>query len=376
MGDGAAWSAIDRYLSVSSVSTDFEPSFQAVDDAGVHWLRIIALANAHLVAPALWTTLGTTLGHPEFRGHAPDDVRSYLALLHRENAARNTRLHQQCVEIGSTLAGAGLQAALLKGVVWLFDGSTAAPADRMMRDIDLLVAADDVDAAVRALVASGYRNTLESLAVPGHFHHAPLVPTGGEAVVEIHRDLSHRNNMLPASDVIASATEIAPGLLLPTPRHRIVHNVIHGQIENGDWAGGVFSLRDSLDLARLMMRHGSEIDWRSLADSARQGGFYRHLSGAIHLAHRGLGAPLPPAFADCATGKFHAWRCLQQRRWLPSTIAEAIGGLARGVAWERDAYGLKLTSRWSLRAQLLVNARRARRAKNAVKHLISQSKGG
>jgi hypothetical protein len=363
MGDGAAWSAIDRYLSVSAGSANLGLCRETTGDAGQHWLRVAALANAHFVVPALWTTLG----RPELRGQLPDDVQDYFALLHQKNAARNARIRLQCLEIGSALAEAGLRAVLLKGVAWLFDGSAAVAADRMMRDIDLLVLPNDVDAAVATLLASGYRDTSETFVELGHFHHAALLPAGGEASVEIHRDLAHRIDLLPTREMISSATEVAPGLLLPTARHRIVHNVIHAQIGNGDWAGGLFSLRDGLDLARLMMRHESEIDWPSLAADARKRGFYRHLSGAIHLAHRSLGAPLPAPFATSAIGKLHAWRCLQQRRWLFAGVAETIAGVARGLAWERDAYGLKLNSRWSLRAQLLVNARRAWRAADAIR---------
>jgi hypothetical protein len=330
------------------------------------WLTVASLANRHFVAPALWTTLA----RPEFGDKIPDDVRSYLALLHAGNAERNARIRHQCLEIGATLAKAGLRAALLKGATWLFDGSTAPASDRMMRDIDLLVAPDDVEPAVQALTARGYRDTSESFVEIGHYHHAPLQPPNGEAMVEIHRDLAHRAELLRTQDVIASATEVAPGLLLPAPRHRIAHNVIHAQIENGDWVAGVFDLRDGLDLARLMARHGSELDWVSLAHETRNRGFLPILSGAVYAAHRVLQSPLPAAFVIGRRDRLHAWRCLQQRRWpLIGKVPESLGRMARALAWERDAYGLKLSTRRSLRAQLLVNAHRARRAKEAFKRL-------
>jgi hypothetical protein len=54
-----------------------------------------------------------------------------------------------------------------------------------------------------------------------------------------------------------------------------------------------------------------------------------------------------------------------------TSVIESLGRLSRALAWDRDAYGLKLTTRRSLRAQLLVNARRAHRAKEAFKRLRS-----
>jgi hypothetical protein len=172
----------------------------------------------------------------------PEDVRSYLSLLHARNAARNMRIRQQCLSIGELLEKNGVHAAVLKGAAWLFDGSVDPTKDRMMRDIDLLVPSEGFDVAVRALIASGYQDTGDTLVEAGHFHYAPLLPKNDEAVVEIHRDLAHYTSFLPAAEMLRSAQEIAPGLLLPSAHHRILHNIIHSQIENGDYVGGVVSL--------------------------------------------------------------------------------------------------------------------------------------
>ena len=187
------------------------------------------------------------------------------------------------------------------------------------------------------------------------------MPEAGEARVEIHRDLSHRVDLLPAHDVIASAKQVAAGLLLPACRHRIVHNVVHAQIENGDWIGGVLNLRDNLDLARLISSCGPEFEWTSLAEEAKERGFFNQLSGAIHCAHRVLRSPMPTALASHLPGRLHAWRCVQQRRWPKvGKPLEFLGVVARGLAWERDAYPLNLKTR-SLKARILVNRRRLSR---------------
>ena len=289
------------------------------------------------------------------------EIISYL--IHTRNADRNERIRKQCVEIGRILSEAGVQAVLLKGAAWLFDGSLAAAADRMMRDIDLLVVSEIVEGAVRALVGSGYKDSGESLSA---FHYAPLLPIAGEAIVEIHRDLSHRVDLLPASEVIVSAHEVAPGLLLPSANHRIVHNVIHAQIENGDFVGGTVSLRDTLDLARLVNSYRTEVDWIHLAKEARRRGFFRHLSGAVRVSHRVLQSYLPTPLADFRSN-LHASRCIYQRRWLPiSKAAEKLGFVSRALAWDRDAYELKV-SKGSLRSHLLVNKRRVQRAKAFLK---------
>jgi hypothetical protein len=259
----------------------------------------------------------------------------------------------------------GLKAVVLKGAAWLFDGSSAPASDRMMRDIDLLVQAEQVETAAATLVAFGYVDSGEALVEGGHFHHAPLLPKCGEAIVEIHRDLSHRVELLPGHEVIASAVKVAPGLLLPAVHHRIMHNVIHAQIENGDFVSGIIDLHSALDLARLVWRCGPAFDWNRLASEARDLGIFHHLSGALHAAHLVLHCPLPVPVQGLA-GRAHAWRCSHQRKWPAlSKIPETLGILTRALAWERDAYPLGLGGRRSLRAHFLVNRRRIQRAKSA-----------
>ena len=353
---------IDRALSVAPDGDGLSWP-DGLARAKLDWVAVMAQANRHLVAPAL--RRGLACAPPAFA--VPDDVRAYLDLMHAENAARNARIRRQCLELGRTLAAAGLRAALLKGAAWLFDGSTDAAQDRMMRDVDLLVPAGQVRAVVDCLVEAGYHDTGNSYVELNHFHHAPLLPREGVVSIELHRDLAHRSALLPGAAVLAEAQEVAPGLLLPSPSSRIVHNVVHAQIENGDWAGGVANLRDTLDLARLVARHDATLDLARLAAEARERGYLNALSGAVHCAHHILNSPLPSVFAGHLPGRLHAWRCMRQRRSRAFGVAgEAFGRLVRALAWERDAYGLQIERRNSLKAQFLVNRQRARRLRAAV----------
>jgi hypothetical protein len=361
--------ALDRCLSLAALGSEIGDSSLLLDER-VDWVALISLANKQLVAPALWTGLDRA----SVLEQIPADVQSYLALLHSRNAVRNASIRAQCLEIGAILTTNGIRAVLLKGVTWLFDDGSPAAADRMMRDIDLLVESEHIQAASAALLSSGYHDTGQELSEEGHFHCPPLVPQAGEAVVEIHRDLAHRSDLLPAKEVINSASELTPGLLLPAMRHRIIHNVIHSQIENGDFWGGLINLHDDLDLARLVVRCGPDFDWESLAADARRAGFFPQLSGAMHAVRGTLKCPLPVP-VQSFWGRIHATRCIHQRKWpFISKIAESLGFTARALAWDRDAYPLGLGSSRSLKAHILVNRRRIQRAMAAFAHIRSGGK--
>src|SRR6516164_8028581 len=104
------WTVIDRCLSVSIAASQSDLGLEAICNASLDWLEIIAKANKHFVVPALWTALR----RPELCAKLPADVREYLTLLYLSNMRRNLRIRQQCIEIGSILSITNLRAALLK----------------------------------------------------------------------------------------------------------------------------------------------------------------------------------------------------------------------------------------------------------------------
>jgi len=308
-----------------------------VDAPSFDGLAFMALANAQKVGPALL---------PALRRHClaetlSADLASYLALLLEANGARNHRLAAQCRDIGHVLAAAGLEGTLLKGACWLFAGG-AESEDRLIVDIDLLLPRAAVPDAVDALVTAGYRDTSDRFEEPDHFHHAPLLPPpaagGSLAAVELHRDLGWQRHLLPAEDVLRAARPVAPGLLLPRPEHRLLHNVLHAQHQDAAWAGGVIGLRDLLDVARLL---AAGLDADMLALWMRQHRKRHLLTGTLDLAQRLLAAPVPPSLRPSWRARLHTARCLAQARSHRAAWAgERVAVLARGLMWERDAYGV------------------------------------
>ena len=332
-------------------------------DSAIDWLATMQSVNEDFAGPAF----RTALLQADAMQRVPDDVRDYLDLLDRENVRCNRLIRKQCDDIGAALAEAGVEAVLLKGAVWLFEDGPAQD-DRMMRDIDLLVGEAGIDKARTAIRGAGYRRSPLMRSEAGHIHDAPLIHVDGLVAVELHAELTTRTYLLTGAEVVAASMPVAPGLRIPLPAHRIMHNVIHAQIFNGDYAGGVVGLRDALDIARIASAHLDEIDWSVMAEEARRRGYFRQLSGAIHKAALFAGGPLPQPFAADAGGRRHAERCARQRRSpLLDAVMRRYGILCRALAWERDSYALRLGDDRSLSAHLKVNLRRARRIANALR---------
>lgn len=319
-------------------------------------------ANDNFVGPALsqaYFDLGV-------EDQLPLDVRHYLQMLHAENARCNVEIRRQCDELGGALAAIGTQGILLKGAAWLYDAGPAAT-DRMIRDIDILVDPRRADTIRIALRERGYRDAINFVREPGHIHEAPMARSDSLVSVEVHYELMTRTRLFPADDMRAHARPIAEGIAIPSPTHRLVHAVIHAEIVNGDYYSATVSLRDSLDISRLIVGFGDEIDWQALVRVSRARGFFPVLSGAVHKAALFTGAPLPDAFSDDLRGRWHAARCLFQRRWpVLEQGMRRIGVVRRALAWHRDSYALGLGDQRDLYAHMQVNKRRLARIKSAI----------
>lgn len=332
------------------------------------WSLVFSIANDHLLTPALWTTLvesGAT-------STLPPDAADYLATLHRLNGDRNRALRRQAVEMIAALNVRGITPALLKGGLTLLEGPYADPAQRMMRDLDILVPPGARDDAIGVLERLGYRLCRSY----GLEHHAfgDFARPNDPGSVDLHTELVDPSHILPASEVWARAAIMERDgvrYAAPDATDRVLHNLLHAQIHHlGNFYRGDLQVQQAYELTMLARHHGSSVDWPFI-----QWRMHAHRLGAAldsHLlaAHRlfGLGWPLsrPPGSA----GRLHYARCRLQfevraMRW----IAIPLANLRGAFAWHRmhalygQADGLRDgVLRWRARHLLQYLAKKGPRA--------------
>ncbi len=369
MHRGAAGQEVLEHWLIAKRWRGEKPPPSSLSDEAVDWPATIRAASEDFAV----TALATLLDEAALLVRVPSDVHRFLRYALAQNAEANRRICEQCVEIGSALSKRGLSGVLLKGAAWLFEPGPAAK-DRMLRDVDILVPRPALEDARASLETLGYAPALAVLAEDGHVHDRPLEHPVRPARIELHVDVTARVKYLGANEVFGQARAAAPGLLVPAPLHRMIHNVVHAQIINGDFVSGALNLRDSLDPGRLLRSNVATEDWFAVADETRRRGFFRALSGALHKAAYVSGADLPEPFRSDLSGRRHLQRCLRQRRWRPVDMAmRKFGVFCRAMAWERDAYPLRLGDACGLYAHFLVNRRRLGRIGAALKRNLKSA---
>ncbi|MBV8537719.1 MAG: nucleotidyltransferase family protein [Alphaproteobacteria bacterium] len=226
------------------------------------WTRPLALANAHLLSPAMYAGLRAAGALADL----PGDAREYLALLYRLNRERNEALRCQAVELLAALNAAGVYPLLLKGALSLFGGIYTDPAARMIRDLDVLVPTGQVAGTTRTLASLGYAAIARYEA--GHNAYGDFARPHDPGAVDLHIEVVETPYLLPASEVWARATrkEAAPGAVFfaPSPRDAALHHLLHAQVHHrANFYRGVLELRQVHEFA-LLIERCDDIDWAAI----------------------------------------------------------------------------------------------------------------
>lgn len=216
--------------------------------ADCRWHDVLALANQSLVTPQL------AAGLDDHRRVLPAAVAGFLDDVRARNRERNRRLWRELDDAVAALAEAGIVPTLLKGAARRATLRPGRPFDRMLSDIDLLVAPSEVDAAVAALRSAGFGLAAR---YPGTAVH--VVAELGRPQDPGYIDLHQRPPGPPGlSDTPALAMRRRPirlngrTVLVPDAASQLFQLLLHDLFHDGGYWRGGFDLRHLIDVAALL----------------------------------------------------------------------------------------------------------------------------
>lgn len=277
--------------------------------ADADWVGVIGEANRYLVVPAVRAALAGWAG-PE----VPQDVREYLDFIHGRNHERNLLLRAQAVEAVEALNRHGILPTLLKGACTLLTAAEDRLGDRILCDLDILVSAGEVPAALSCLAALGYEIQ------PGEAQdHAPaaLARRRDVGMIDLHvrppgPERFHHPDRLARSGSILAIGESGQALL-PSPEFRVLHLIAHDMFHDKLYLRGDFELRRLVDLDGIAKAHPG-LDWDEVA-GLLDGREARHALESQLVALESLfGADVPAVPLSHPVPHFQHWRRLQQAR--------------------------------------------------------------
>ncbi len=347
MNDSSTLEVLAKCLTLDAKNANLGPP--PLHDDG--WLAVLSLANQHLLGPALyarWRRLG-------WLPMLPADVREYVADLHRLNRDRNRTLLHQMTEIVRALNRVHIVPIVLKGGIHLFESAYPGrdKGARMMRDLDILVPAADLERAVGILTELGY--VVADRYPNGHHAYGEFSRPGVPGSVDLHTELVDPYYVLPAEEVRERSVALSAKHLrvaAPSPTDRILHHLLHAQVHYlGDYYHGTLRLNQLYEFAVLAKKYESEIDWNLIAGRMADFRLSTPLHSYLLATERLFGLRWPLAAELRWRAGLHVRRCLLQFR-IPALRFLAIpwGNLRGALAWHRmiflyGRHGLPMTAR-------------------------------
>ena len=273
----------------TQVEGDDEPRLVDFLSRPLDWERLWAEAARHEVLPLVAATvrrLGDRVGPPAVWAARAERQR-YATLL------RNTGLAAALVEVGSAFREAGVESLAVKGIA-LAESVYGDLALRPAADVDILVRPADLPAARSVLLSLGFDHRSEPLGDEwAHSHHdEPYFRRSarGEVCLELHWALWPAARFRADPGVWERTRPLqVRGSMLRTlsPEDTLLHLAIHR-------TRAPLRLRSVCDVAELVRREGSKLDWEAVETRAATIGARTALFSVLALSQRLLGAPVPP----------------------------------------------------------------------------------
>ena len=286
------------------------------------WPTVFAIANAQKIAPALWAALTNR----KLVKYLPAEARELLFKIHLLNALKNRDFREQVIEAVRQLNSIGIEPMLIKGSASLFVKTFDDPGSRVMVDLDILVPKKSAEECWNALGTLGYLpiedNPNFHINYQGSHHHLrPLYRPGKYGTIEIHKDAlpTSAARILPTRLIWEQAEAVInqPGIVMsvPSPTHRVLHNLLHSDLINQTYARGQISLRSLHELAMMQILYEERIDWKTVRRLMDRGGQARILRASLFLTNRLFGSTMPHRMHPTLGAMAHHARTRLQIRW-------------------------------------------------------------
>lgn len=253
------------------------------------WELLIGSSSHHNVLPAFAWCYRDDTG-------VPDEVRDFFEASIALNNRRNELIMGAFGRVAAALNAIDVEPIPLKGAATLVAGLFPNPGLRILGDLDILIPAERSDAVLAAVRNIGFEDA-ESLVGPEYHHLKPLCDRETGTRIELHRRLSTAGDAIVPADWFVQKTDAllyrGARIRLPDVTRRVVHNIVHNQLDSRGFRRGTFELRQLLECARLRVRHPHDIDWEEIDRRFCSAGQGVVLATYLGFAETLLGQPMP-----------------------------------------------------------------------------------
>ncbi len=220
------------------------------------WNSLVKMGSEHLVLPAIYGALK----RKKLQSFIPRDLWSYLEKISALNYKRNTEISKQINSLSEIFNKHQIEHVFLKGAAMLVTEHYDALLERMIGDIDILVAENDLLDAQKILFDFGYfeyhkkEKTLRVVAEASSNvrHLSRMSHSNFIASVELHSRVTNQNKYyLPPKEILKARQQTPEGFWIPSLNHLWQHAILNWQYNDKGYQFNWLMLRAVVDVLYL-----------------------------------------------------------------------------------------------------------------------------
>lgn len=182
---------VGKCLTITHENHNKEIVENELKSGNIDWNNVVKLSTSHYVFPALYCNLKRA----NFLHYLPNDLVEYMKHITDLNRERNQQIIEQAKEVNDLLLANNITPIFLKGTGNLLEGLYEDIAERMVGDIDFLVAKEQCEPAFKLLKKSGYNHIISEL-FEDHRHLPRITHSSKIAALEIHKEILRKEKSL------------------------------------------------------------------------------------------------------------------------------------------------------------------------------------
>jgi len=244
---------IGKCLSLSQYPNRRLEVLDQIEKGDISWPKIVKVSTGYMVLPALYLSLKRA----DLRQHLPEDLVLFCEEITHLNRERNNTIIKQSKALAILLKQHNIEPVFLKGTAHILEGLYLDIGERMVGDIDLIVAKDQVEKAASILIKKGYKPLSPFIkgAQKQAKHYSRLIHSSEIAAVEIHWAIvlqSHKTSL--NYQTIFREKSFVNSVYVPSFSHQALHNMLNTQVNDKGFLYGKISPRQLYDGFLLLFK--------------------------------------------------------------------------------------------------------------------------
>jgi len=217
----------------------------------VDWDMVVKLSSNQMVVPTVYVNLKRA----QLLSLLPVGLKAYFEEITQQNTTRNVAILKQARHIAIVLEKHNIKPLFLKGTAHLIGNLYQDIGERMIGDIDFLVAKNQIEEVAAILKKEAYFNRLENEELEKPRHYRRLAHKDYIASVEIHWNIleeGHKHNL--NYKTLFDNKQKQDFFYLPSFEHQALHNILNAQVNDHAYKRGLILPRQLYDCFLLSFK--------------------------------------------------------------------------------------------------------------------------